>query len=133
MMGANHDGGPAFPFVFGEEDGSYGMSKREWYAGQALKGVLSNPSWNGLALRSLGIDESRAYQVAAIAAARFADAMVEAISKPPTSATAICELLASLKEMTDVVTRRVEDKPGPDDVAARWDRARDVIAKWEQK
>ena len=42
-----NDGGPAFPCI--EEDtsgGIYetGMSLRDWFAGQALAGLLSNPS-----------------------------------------------------------------------------------------
>ena len=42
------------------------------------------------------------------------------------------DLIDSLREMTDIVTRRINDDPGPDDVAARWDRARDLLAKCDQ-
>lgn len=39
------------------------------------------------------------------------------------------DLLASLREMVDIFERRVNDEPGPDDAAERWDRARDAIKK----
>lgn len=39
------------------------------------------------------------------------------------------ELLEALEEMTDMFTRNMLDKPGPDDAAQRWDNAVDAIAK----
>lgn len=39
------------------------------------------------------------------------------------------DLAFSLVEMVDMFTRRIDGKPGPDDAAARWDRARDALAK----
>jgi hypothetical protein len=42
------DGGPAFPNVGGTEPNdlfpSYGMSLRDYFAGQALAGLLANPN-----------------------------------------------------------------------------------------
>lgn len=42
------DGGPAFPGSYKGQHGyhvwSDGMSKREWFAGMALQGLLANPS-----------------------------------------------------------------------------------------
>ena len=50
MNGLN-DGGPAFPIPpvgtgdprDGMSQGSYGMTLRDWFAGQALAGLLANP------------------------------------------------------------------------------------------
>jgi hypothetical protein len=61
------DGGPAFPIPYGQvmsEDGK-GMTLRDWFAGQALAGLLANGgavSWED--------DATNAYTVA--------DAMIEA-------------------------------------------------------
>lgn len=39
------DGGPAFPLPVTEwNPGNAGMSLRDWFAGQALIGLLSNPN-----------------------------------------------------------------------------------------
>lgn len=46
-MSEIESGGPAFPVytqILGQT--SLGLSKREWYAGMALQGMLSNPSIN---------------------------------------------------------------------------------------
>ena len=43
----------------------------------------------------------------------------------------LMEMLDALRDMTDMFTRRIYDRDGPDDTAARWDNARDVIAKAE--
>lgn len=39
-----NDGGPAFPALYPIEDetGRLGMSLRDWFAGQALAGILAN-------------------------------------------------------------------------------------------
>ena len=63
------DGGPAFPRPPGRFDGvdlldQQGMSLRDWFAGQALMGILSAP---------VVPDEPRA-----VLAYRYADAMLEA-------------------------------------------------------
>jgi hypothetical protein len=39
------------------------------------------------------------------------------------------DLAFSLVEMVDMFRRHIDGKPGPDDAAARWDRARDALAK----
>ena len=36
-------------------------------------------------------------------------------------------LADSLREMTDLLTLRIVELPGPEDVAARWDRARAIL------
>ena len=41
------------------------------------------------------------------------------------------ELLDALKDMVDIVSRNVDGRPGRDDAAECWDRARDAIAKAE--
>lgn len=43
-MSQTNDGGPAFP---GENWGSKGMSLRDYFAGQALAGLLACPRTNG--------------------------------------------------------------------------------------
>jgi len=53
--GAVNDGGPAFPFgqvseTTGQPINGFfnpGMSLRDWFAGQALSGLMANPSFNG--------------------------------------------------------------------------------------
>jgi hypothetical protein len=55
-MTTNNDGGPAFPYAFNRKstyaksligpdcfDGLPGMTLRDWFAGQALAGILSGP------------------------------------------------------------------------------------------
>ena len=41
-----NDGGPAFPHtgVWHKERHTHGMTLRDWFAGQALKGILSKPT-----------------------------------------------------------------------------------------
>ena len=58
-------GGPAFPSTYPNRDG---MTLRDWFAGQALAGILADPNgpWQGAAERSY-------YQ---------ADAMLAERSKP---------------------------------------------------
>jgi hypothetical protein len=64
MSDTPNDGGPAFPFRSDGDDGmlsrdglsieggpgepfaAYGMSLRDWLAGQALAGMLANPDWS---------------------------------------------------------------------------------------
>lgn len=41
------DGGPAFPVADQGVYGTYGMSLRDYFAGQALIGVLANPGTRG--------------------------------------------------------------------------------------
>ena len=47
MSATINDGGPAFPYAFEHNDGERGgfapgMSLRDWFAGQALAGMLAN-------------------------------------------------------------------------------------------
>lgn len=47
MSASRDDGGPAFPPNAGWEDddsGGRGMSLRDWFAGQALAGMLADPN-----------------------------------------------------------------------------------------
>jgi hypothetical protein len=69
------DGGQAFPYVLGNSitRSHAGMSLRDWFAGQALDGILSN-----LAVVEKLRKSSSAYDVAAKAAYLAADAMLEA-------------------------------------------------------
>jgi hypothetical protein len=59
----NKDGGPAFPV---EAQGRIwrGMSMRQWYAGQALAGLLADPNMTD-------------FMTAVLAAQDYADAMVQ--------------------------------------------------------
>jgi hypothetical protein len=62
-----NDGGPAFPRH--AYDGHDGMTLRDWFAGQALAGMLANPdSWTG--------DRG-------VMAYRYADAMLRAREVEP--------------------------------------------------
>lgn len=40
------NGGPAFPIEFNSMDYNRGMSLRDWFAGQALAGLLADPEMN---------------------------------------------------------------------------------------
>ena len=52
MTDQHNDGGPAFPAAIGYNDLQVGMSLRDWFAGQALTGLLAgyyaNPDSGGL-------------------------------------------------------------------------------------
>jgi hypothetical protein len=62
----------AFPGEFAQ-----GMSKREWYAGLALQGILANPTWNRVGIAAAGITtEAQSLRAAATLAFMYADAMV---------------------------------------------------------
>jgi hypothetical protein len=73
------DGGPAFPCHpewLGH--GLEGMRLRDYFAGQALIGVLANPNWNSLALNLTGIADSKAALAAGLMAYAYADALIAA-------------------------------------------------------
>ncbi len=72
---AKATGGPAFPVVsesgVGHAAAFRGMTLRDWFAGQALAGMLAaSPSETGLQARSNALK-------AAVWAYEFADAMIE--------------------------------------------------------
>lgn len=62
------DGGPTFP---AQEDermfGSYGMSLRDWFAGQVLAGIVANPEGG-----------TGGVEIVSLWAYRYADAMLKA-------------------------------------------------------
>ena len=63
-----NDGGPAFPVQDVGTHGTFGMSLRDWFAGQAMQGMCAHPDTWGLT--KFGIAEM-AYNVAdAMLAAR---------------------------------------------------------------
>ena len=75
---ANNDGGPAFPSQQEQTPDGYwnqtwspGMSLRDWFAGMAAQGILSQQ----------GITEINSYDVA-ITAYLTADAMIKERDKP---------------------------------------------------
>ena len=41
-----YDGGPAFPTAAGQTVYSHGMMLRDWFAGQALAGLMADPDMN---------------------------------------------------------------------------------------
>lgn len=78
------DGGPAFPANPWEtiEAGTHcpgaahlGMSLRDWFAGQALKGIVSNSTADDISDMQHGIKGGK---IEAMAAYAWADAMLEA-------------------------------------------------------
>ena len=64
-----HDGGAAFPLAVTTDSVDYhGMSLRDWFAGQALAGILSNPNIENAFFK---VDAGLAYEAAdAMLAAR---------------------------------------------------------------
>lgn len=75
MNGTPNDGGPAFPvnYAYRPKEGAYGdgMSLRDWFAGQAMQGLLASDRKFGKPSETLGEAVARnAYE--------FADAMIAA-------------------------------------------------------
>ena len=70
-MNATNDGGPAFPTQNGCRS-DQGMSLRDYLAGQALQGILSNPCL---------IELHEDYKECAKACGLFADATLAALGK----------------------------------------------------
>lgn len=81
---AIEDGGPAFPIPLvydGQAVTSVlerGMSMRQWYAGQAMKGLLANTTFNHFAVKGGRLVGGAAAQDVADEAGRMADAMIAA-------------------------------------------------------
>ena len=65
-MSTPQDGGPAFPYWNLAENTNHGITLRDWFAGMAMQGMLSNPDFNGASDASV-----------AGFAFRQADAMIE--------------------------------------------------------
>ena len=83
-MANKDDGGPAFPLQIENRDqyegSQYGMTLRDWFAGQALAGMFANPEISLSAARlNVSTDEFRLDT--ARAAYASADAMLAARSK----------------------------------------------------
>lgn len=76
-MATLNDGGPAFPKPLdpypnaqGMESGTHGMSLRDWFAGQALAGMLADQTFDAPA------------EMMAESSYRIADAMIRARALP---------------------------------------------------
>ena len=76
-MGERQDGGPAFPLTVPDKYGRApsGMSLRDWFAGQALAGLMSDPGLRPCSVEEFEHMAARLYQVA--------DAMLAARQKDP--------------------------------------------------
>lgn len=78
------DGGPAFPWQYWDRtleglvvrEQGLGMSLRDWFAGQAIVGMLANPQLSALVKLAKEADAD-AYCFAAMGAYRMADAMLK--------------------------------------------------------
>lgn len=79
-MSTERHGGPAFPggplTDYGRTDYE-GMSLRDWFAGQALAGLLANPT------AAIGTVNEEGVEYVARAAGLYADAMLAARSAKP--------------------------------------------------
>ena len=72
MTSKRDDGGPAFPKLewYSLEDGGYedrgpsGMTLRDWFAGQALQGLIACDGRYGLGNGNIGLDAIDAYRLA---------------------------------------------------------------------
>lgn len=72
-MSAHDDGGPAFPRLSDTRSGEFpGMTLRDWFAGQALVGMMAYRSAGGPVIAAL--HASAAYEIA--------DAMLAERAKP---------------------------------------------------
>ena len=72
-----NDGGPAFPKANCEElHAELGMTLRQWYAGQAMTGLLAYPG--STTLDGLGVTEAPGL---ASAARSYADALIAELDK----------------------------------------------------
>lgn len=65
-----NNGGPAFPITAGNAVYGHGMTLRDWFAGQALAGIMTNSMW-------VRQDSSEVV----LSAYRLADAMIVAREK----------------------------------------------------
>ena len=67
-----NDGGPAFPYTSDGGSWDTGMTLRDWFAGQALVGLLTDPHVRG----------PNIFFICSVDAYRFADAMIAAREAP---------------------------------------------------
>jgi hypothetical protein len=72
-MSKINDGGPAFPHAHEDYPFQHGMSLRDWFAGQALAGILANPALTD-------VEEA---EWCAVYATECADAMLKAREVKP--------------------------------------------------
>lgn len=85
MSQSKDDGGPAFPTEPNTQPGFYrhhGMSLRDWFAGQALAGMLSDGGTQAIVSRLAREGGVRSVDYMANAAYDFAGAMLAERSKP---------------------------------------------------
>lgn len=52
------------------------LTKWEWFAGQALMGILANPHWNTIQITLHGLEEKECFKLAASISDRYAAAML---------------------------------------------------------
>lgn len=84
-MDENQSGGSAFPIVVSRDTDPnqatfvYGMTKHEWFAGQALDGLLASP--RGVSGLNIDSDPDEILQKNTARALQYADAMIEAYKK----------------------------------------------------
>jgi hypothetical protein len=69
-MSAQHNGGPAFPVADDVAQSNFGMTLRDWFAGQALAGISAG-YWGNVEIT--GMDSA----LIAATAYEYADAMLE--------------------------------------------------------
>lgn len=81
MSGPKNNGGPAYPEHYTDGDGFLcavrGMSMRDWFAGQALVGLLSAPIGKVELREHAGTRTGRSAEYVAALAYGFADAMLK--------------------------------------------------------
>ena len=61
-MSDRQDGGPAFPVGSGDMRDPCGMTLRDWFAGQALVGILAGNVWKEIIIKDN--PEAEAYRMA---------------------------------------------------------------------
>lgn len=77
-MTSKNDGGPAFPLP---NQAMFGMSLRDWFAGQALNGILSDGETQAIISKLSRAENASSTAYVAKAAYEFADAMLKERSK----------------------------------------------------
>lgn len=82
------DGGPAFPRPFSEDKfnedafaSQHGMTLRDYFAGQALAGVMANPATNTINAAANGMSGQQLVEAAVFGCYVVADIMLRARQK----------------------------------------------------